>query len=123
MYWYNAPLLFLEVKPDLRLAEVRQDRVDELKGLVDFLTNLGTGKNNLAGNEDEQDDLWLHHAVDETGEQFRLVRAEHMMARCQTLETDRELDVAGADNVLDLEVGELCVKTELLDDTDRKSVV
>jgi len=113
--WYNVPLRF-RLEAALRLAEIRQDRIDELKGLVDLLTDFRTGKNNLARDENEQDNLWLHHAVDETREQFRLVRAEHVMARCQTLETDRKLDVAGADNVLDLKVGELCVEAELLND-------
>lgn len=39
-----------------------------------------------------------------------------MVARRETLETNRELDVARSDNVLDLEVGELRVEAELLDD-------
>ena len=38
------------------------------------------------------------------------------MARCQTLETNRKLDVARADNVLDLEIRKLGVEPELLDD-------
>ena len=37
------------------------------------------------------------------------------MARSQTLQADGELDVAGANNVLDLKVGKLCVEAELLD--------
>lgn len=40
-----------------------------------------------------------------------------MMTACQTFKPDWELDVAGADNVLDLEVCEFCVKAKLLDDT------
>lgn len=39
-----------------------------------------------------------------------------MVARRETLETNRELDVARTDDVLDLEVGELRVEAELLDD-------
>lgn len=62
-------------------------------------------------------DLGLHHSVDETREQFRLIRAEHVMARCQTFETNGELDVARANNVLNLEVGKLGVEAELLNDT------
>jgi len=116
MCWYNVPLR-QRFGVCLRLAKVRQDRVDELKGLVDLFANLGTGKNDLAGYEDEQNNLWLHHTVDETREKFRLVRAEHVMARCQALKTNGELDVAGADNVLNLKVGELCVEAELLDDS------
>lgn len=61
-------------------------------------------------------DLGLHHSVDQTREQLRLVRAEHVMATGKTFETDGELDVARADNVLNLEVGELGVEAELLDD-------
>lgn len=33
-----------------------------------------------------------------------LVRTEHMMATSQTLQPDGELDIAGADDVLNLEV-------------------
>lgn len=40
-----------------------------------------------------------------------------MVARSKTLETNGKLNVARADNVLDLEVGELGVETEFLDDT------
>ena len=99
------------------LAEVGEHRVDELERLVDFLTDLGTGQDNFAGHEDEEYNLGLHHAVDETREELGLVRAEHVVTACQAFETDRELDVARADNVLDLEVGELRVEAKLLNDT------
>ena len=121
---------------DLGLAEVGQHRVDHLEGLVDLFADLGTSEDDLAGDENEKHlrdvsqmeedrdrftgdthDLGLHHSVDETGEELRLVRAEHVMASSKTFQTDGELDVAGADDVLDLEVGELCVEAELLDDT------
>lgn len=101
----------------LSLAEIREHRVDELEGLVNFLAYLGTSEDDLARDEDEQDNLRLHHTVDQTREEFGLVGAEHVVATCQTLKTNRELDVAGADNVLDLEVRELGIETELLDDT------
>ena len=39
------------------------------------------------------------------------------MTRRKTLQTDRELDIARADNVLDLEVRELGVEAKLLDDS------
>ena len=79
-------------------------RVNEFEGLVDLLSHFGSGKDNLAGDEDEQDDLRLHHTIDETGEEFRLVGAEHVMAASKTLQSDGELDVARANNVLNLEV-------------------
>ena len=88
----------------LRLAEVRQDGVDELESLVDLFTNLRTSQDNLAADEDEQDDLGLHHAVDETREKLRLVGRESVMARRKTLQANGELDVAGANDVLDLEI-------------------
>lgn len=98
-------------------THTRKHRVDQLKGLVDLLTHFGASQDDLSRHEDQEHDLGLHHAVDQTREEFRLVRAEVVVARGQTLQTDGELDVAGADNVLDLEVGELGVETELLDDT------
>ena len=72
--------------------------------MVDLFTNLGTGQDDLARHEDEQDDLGLHHTVDETREEFRLVGRESVMARSKTLQANGELDVARANNVLDLEV-------------------
>lgn len=99
------------------LAEVGEHGVDELECLVDLLADLGTSQDDLAGDEDQEDNLWLHHAVDETREELRLVGAEHVVTASKAFETDRELDVTRADNVLDLEVGELCVEAELLDDT------
>lgn len=72
--------------------------------MVDLFTNLGTGQDDLARHEDEQDDLGLHHAVDQTGEELRLVGRESVMARCKTLQTNGELDVARADDILNLKV-------------------
>lgn len=90
--------------------------VDHLEGLVDLLPDLCARQDDLARHEDEQHDLGLDHAIDQTREQLRLVRAEVVMLGSQTLEADGELDVARADNVLDLEVGELGIEAELLDD-------
>ena len=81
-----------------------QHGVDHLEGLVNLLADLGSCQDNLAADEDEQDNLGLHHAVDETREQLRLVRRESVMARGKTLQTNGELDVAGANDVLNLEV-------------------
>lgn len=92
-------------------------RVDHFEGLVDLLTHFRAGKDDLAADEDQEHNLGLDHAVDETREQLGLVRAEVVMLGSKTLETDGELDVARTDNVLNLEVRELGVETELLDDT------
>lgn len=91
--------------------------IDHLECLVDLLSHLGTGEDDLAADEDKKHNLGLNHAVDETGEQFRLVRAEVVMARSETLQANGELDIARADNVLDLEVRELGIEAKLLDDT------
>lgn len=95
---------------------------------------LGTREDNLARDKNEQDDLGLDHTVDETREQLRnplsyssvhsqdgathlwLVTAELPVAVRKTLQTDRELDVTTADNVLDLELRELGIEAKLLDD-------
>lgn len=76
--------------------------------MVNLLTDLGTCKDNLAANEDEQDDLWLHHAVDKTRKQLRFIRRESVMARSKTLQANGELDVARANNILDFEVLSHC---------------
>ena len=55
----------------LGLAEIGKHGVDQLKGLIDLLANLGTSQDNLSTDEDEQDDLGLHHTIDETREKFR----------------------------------------------------
>lgn len=39
------------------------------------------------------------------------------MGGCQSLKTDGEANVARSDNVLDLEIAELCVEAKLLNDT------
>ena len=48
------------------LLEVFQDGVDVVEGLVDLLPDLGTGQDNFSGNEDEENDLRLHHSINET---------------------------------------------------------
>ena len=50
----------------LLLLEVFQDGVDVVEGLVDLLPDLGTGQDNFSGNEDEENDLRLHHSINET---------------------------------------------------------
>ena len=67
-------------------------------------TDLSTSKNNLPRYEDEKDDFRLDHAVDETREELRLVGRESVVTRCKTLQANGELDVAGADDVLDLKI-------------------
>lgn len=98
------------MRGSLDLAEILQDRVDQLKGVVDLVSDFGASEDDLATDEDQEHDLGLDHAVDEAGEQLRLIGAEVMVARSQTLETDGELDIARTDDVLDLEVRKLGVE-------------
>lgn len=53
----------------------------------------------------------------ETREELRFVRAEVVMTRRKAFETDWELDIARADDILDLEIRELSVEAELLNDS------
>lgn len=99
------------------LAHTLKDRVDHLKGLIDLLADFRTCQDDLATDEDQEHDLGFDHAVDQAREQLRLVRAEVVMAGRKTLQADGELDVTGADDVLDLEIGELRVEAKLLDDS------
>ena len=93
-----------------------QHRIDHLERPIDLLADFGASQDNLAAHEDQQDDLGLYHAVDEARKQFGFVRAEMVMPRCETLQSNGELNVARPNNVLYLEIGELGVEAELLDD-------
>ena len=95
----------------------RKHRIDHLECLIDLLSHLGTSQDNLAAHEDQEYDLGLDHTIDQTREQLWLVRAKVVMTAGKTFETDRKLDIAGADDVLDLEIRELGVEAKLLDDT------
>lgn len=72
----------------------RKHRVDHLECLVYLFADFGTSQDNLAADKDQKDNLGLYHAIDETGEQFRLVRAEVVMAASQAFEANGKLDVA-----------------------------
>jgi len=102
---------------EVHRRHTRKHRNHHLEGLVNLLANLGTGQDNLAADKDQKHNLGLHHAVDETGEELGFIGAEHVMLNSQAFKSNGELDVARADNVLNLEVGELGVETELLNDS------
>ncbi len=56
-----------------RFLVFREHRIDVLKGFVDLFPDFGTGEHDLARHEDEQHDLGLHHTVDETRKELRLI--------------------------------------------------
>ena len=91
-----------------------QHRVDHLESVVDLLADLGTCQDDLPTHKDQKYDLRPNHAIDQAREQFRFIRTEIVMATSQTLQANGEFDVAGADNILDLEVGKLRVESKLL---------
>lgn len=78
--------------------------------MIDLVADFGASQDNFAADEDQENDLGLDHAVNETREQLGLVRAEVVVARSQTLQANGELDVARPHDVLDLEVCELRVE-------------
>ena len=43
-----------------RFAEIRQHWVNELESLINLLSDLCTGQDNLARDENEQNDFWFH---------------------------------------------------------------
>lgn len=78
--------------------------------MIDLVAYFGSSEHDLAADEDQEHNLGLDHAVDKTREQLGFVGTEVVMARGQTFQTDWKLDVAGANDVLDLEVGEFGVE-------------
>lgn len=99
------------------VVHTRKHRVDQLKSLVYLLADFSTGKDDLAADEYQKDDLGLHHTVDQTREKLGFIGAEVVMARCKSFQANGEFDITRADDVLDLEVRELGVKSELLNNT------
>jgi len=99
------------------LAEIREHRVDQLEGLVDLFTDFSAGEDDLPADKDQKNNLRFHHTIDETRKQLRFIGAEVVMPAGQAFQTDGELDVARAYDVLDLKVRELGVEAEFLDDT------
>ena len=103
-----------------------EHRVDGFEGNVYLLTNFRTRQNNLSTHKDKQNDFRLNHSVNQSREQFRLVRAEVMMARGEALEAYGKLDITGANNVLNLKIRKLGIEPKFLNNAsvlDRKSVV
>ncbi len=107
----------MSMRRDFHVTLTLKHRVDQLKGIVDFLANFGAGQDNFAAYENQEDNLRFDHAIYETREQLRFIRTEIVMATSKTFKTDGELDVARANNVLNLEVRELGIEAELLNDT------
>ena len=92
-------------------------RVDHLKCLVDLFSNFRACQDNLAADENQEYNLRLDHTIDKTRKQLRLIRAEIVMARSQTLKTNGKLDIARSNDILDLEIRELCIESKLLYDS------
>ena len=99
------------------IGHTLKDRVDHLKCLVNLFSHFRTSQHNLPTDEYQKHNLGLDHSVDESREEFRFIRAEHVMAAGKAFETDGKSNVARADDILNLEVCELCVEAKLLDDT------
>lgn len=76
-----------------------------LERRVHVALGLGARDDDAARDEDEEDDLGVVHAVDQAGEELRLVGAEARLVHHQTLQADRESDVARRRHVLHLFLG------------------
>lgn len=106
-----------QVSYSLRLSEILQCWIDCLEGLVDLFSNLGASEHDLTTDEYQQDDLGLDHSVDKAREELRLIGTERMMLGSKTFKSNRELDVAGSNDVLNLEICELGIEAQLLNDS------
>lgn len=84
--------------------------------MVYFFADFSACQDNFAAYEDEKYYLGLYHAVDKTGEQFRLIGAEMVMTTREAFQADGKFNIARANNVLDLEIYELGVEPKLLND-------
>ena len=78
----------------LHKTHTTEHRIDHLESFVDLIAHFGASQHNLAAHKDQKNDLGLNHAVNEAREELRLIRAEVMVARCESLQTNGELDVA-----------------------------
>lgn len=78
MYEEDLPYLYLVLRwLILRFTEFKQYRVYSLESLIDLFTYFGTCQDNLARYKDKQYNLGLHHAINETRKQFRLILSKH----------------------------------------------
>ena len=93
-----------------------QRLVDLTECLVDVRLLFGARKDNFARDEDEEHNFGVKHPVDKAGKELWLIAAVCRMAHCQPLQTDGKFHVARPHYVLDFELLEMCVETELLDD-------
>jgi len=108
----SSPLAHLGL---LLLAVLGQDGVHFLEGLLDALLVLRSCQYDLSANENEEDDFWRNHAIDEPWEDLGFVCAVLEMAAAEPFEGDGELHVARANDVLNLEVLEAHLEADALD--------
>lgn len=104
------------MSPALWLLVLAKHRVDDIERRVDLLADLCAGEDNLPRDKNEQDDFRFKHAINKSREKLGLIARELSVPIVKSLQTNGELDIARTDNVLNLELGKLCVKPELLDD-------
>ncbi len=66
--------------------------------MIDLLTHFRPSQDDLAADEDEENNLGFHHAVDQTGEQLGFVAREVVMLGRKAFKANGELDIARANN-------------------------
>lgn len=113
--------------------ELTEYWINSLESSINFFTNFGSRQDDLAGDEDQKDNLGIDHAINQTRKQFRFIlsmsvqysmrrrrrsyRREHAMTVCQPFKTNGEFDVATSHDILNLEIHEFRIEAEFLDDS------
>jgi hypothetical protein len=95
---------------------------------------LGTSENDLSRHKDKKNNFRFDHAINEPGKKLQrgqledqgerdtrttylwFITTELSVTVCETLKTNRKLDVAAANDVLNLEFRKFGVEAKLLDD-------
>jgi hypothetical protein len=100
----------------LLLLVLLKHTIDIFECFLNVLSGLGTCKDDFATSENKQHNFGCMHAIDKARKQLGLICAESAVTRVKLLKGDCELDIAGPNDVLDLEILELHIgDTDLLD--------
>jgi hypothetical protein len=95
--------------------------INIFKAFGDFVFGFGTGEDDLSIDEDKENDARLHHAIDETGKEFGLVRRKLPVHLVEILETNWKAEIDGGHKILNLKVDEFHIVTKLLNDASELS--
>lgn len=103
------------------LSEAMKDGINILETFSDFGFGFGSGEDDFAIDEDEENDAWLHHSVNEPWEQFRLITRELTVHLIQIFQSNGKPEVDGRHQVLNFEVDKLDLVAKLLNNSRKFS--